>query len=196
MNLHTAHVKNRRESGFTLVELMVVIAIIAILASVGVPKMTAFIKTAETSEAVQQSATIVKYVKAWYSTHPNATRTPEASAVLSGKTLLAAGSGTITTILPTLSVSTDSDYDYYISTVEDATDTDIVNVCVMANPAGAGAADLDNAILYSSVEAADDATDWEGNVHRAAYVDGDSDSLSASGVCGADGKAVDTAVTG
>jgi len=45
-------IRNKKDSGFTLVELMIVVAIIGILAAVAIPAFTRYVKKSRTAEAV------------------------------------------------------------------------------------------------------------------------------------------------
>ena len=69
----------RRSSGFTLLELLIVIAIIAILASVAFPVTALVIKQARKAEARNEVVNIVRAVKAYdfeYSKMPIARPSP------------------------------------------------------------------------------------------------------------------------
>jgi prepilin-type N-terminal cleavage/methylation domain-containing protein len=57
-------IKKTRNSGFTLVELMVVMAIIAILATAGITQYSGFIKTARDSTRIQDLKAIETYIVA------------------------------------------------------------------------------------------------------------------------------------
>ena len=59
----------RNEKGFTLVELMIVVVIIGILASIAIPKFTSLIGKTKATEAKQQLGSIVTLEKTYYFTN-------------------------------------------------------------------------------------------------------------------------------
>ena len=56
----------RRESGFTLMELMVVIVIVAILAAVAVPLYVNYVKDAQRTEAKGAIGAVITAEQTWY----------------------------------------------------------------------------------------------------------------------------------
>ena len=66
----------KKEKGFTLIELMVVVAILAILAIVAIPRILSALENARRSEAVATATTIANAVERYYIEHeiyPNLT---------------------------------------------------------------------------------------------------------------------------
>ncbi len=69
MNLFSSTTK--RQDGFTLVELMVVVAIIGLLSAVAIPNFRKYQAKAKTSEAKLQLSAVYTALQAWYSDFDN-----------------------------------------------------------------------------------------------------------------------------
>lgn len=66
MHKHRIHKNRRTQAGFTLIELMIVIAIIGILASVALPAYQTFVKKAKFSEVVMAVSMVKSAVNVCY----------------------------------------------------------------------------------------------------------------------------------
>lgn len=58
-----------RQSGFTLIELMIVIAIVAILAAIAIPLYLSYVTRAQASEALTLGSGVEPHVAEYYNTH-------------------------------------------------------------------------------------------------------------------------------
>ena len=95
--------KQQNQKGFTLIELMIVVAIIGILAAVAIPAYQDYIARAQVAEAIQLLGGAKTPLEEYYSTKniwPSAATTPVTLENLGAKT-----SGTyVTTVVATLGV--------------------------------------------------------------------------------------------
>lgn len=173
----------RQQKGFTIIEIMVVVAVIGILAAIGLPRLTAYLRTAETDEAVQQFGRIGKALTGYISSHQEGIAALTANLNTYGNLDVAGGTNQLSQLIPHLTLASDATFNYDIVTGYDANSN--IQYCVKAT----GTADSGNQngiVLFSStsVSVADSPT-WENNIHRANYVDGSA--TSAGGCCTAAG---------
>ena len=114
---------NNKNKGFTLVELMIVIAIIGILAAVGYPAYTNAVKKGNRADAIDSLMSLANRMEEYYMNND----------IYAGATINAAGTGTVgsnktSDDLYTLSITSATAYAYTLTATPKSADTECGNL--------------------------------------------------------------------
>ena len=200
MSAHNTYsTREAPEAGFTLIELMIVVTIVAILGAVSIPKYISYVRSSQAAEVGNTAGLMVSAMQAYedaqslapaamVTTFNNSVLVPSGSTVQNGATNLSA-------LLPNLNLPSNAMFTYAVSAAV-ATAGDMkgdVVFCISAtgNPnAGVPTA----TVLYSSSPASAAAKGWAGRVFNQLYVTGvtaapASGNTTAGGYCSTTGAA-------
>ena len=184
--------RKRREMGFTLVELMVVVAIIGILAAIGLPQLFRYVRNAEATEAVNMAGSIAKNLGGYQQSRGLAAAGAATalnnsfSKPTSDTTTPDGGTTDLDTLIPQMQLPPDHEFTYKITSVVGTSGVGSGSLvfCILAAKIG----EATSTILYSSHASADPT--WNRHYSTQAYVTEGDQAHAAGGYCNSAGAVV------
>lgn len=184
---------NRAEndSGFTLIELMVVVTIVGVLAAVAIPRYISYVRTSQTAEVGQIAGSIVAAMRSYadaQSLTPAATATLFNTQVVTPAGVAAPAGKDLKNVLPQINVPANTTFTYTVAAVATG---DEAAYCITAK-GNDNAGVKDGLVLYSSTPALTSTGGWAGRIFNRSYINGLTDltaapAATAGGYCTAAG---------
>lgn len=166
--------KQASRKGFTLIEMMVVVAIIAILAAVGIPKFMKSMDSAKSSEAVTNMSQIATALKEYYDMHGAYPADMLTGAIEEYHPTSGSAVTGISSDLPTLDISSSTAWNYQVAARASG------NFCITATAVNVSASANGNAIFYiKDLSGITDTSQYDGNFYKQGLFASPAGSVSA-----------------